>query len=229
MKRLILYSFLFSITLSSCHFGNGKRIRGNGNIKSETRNAGQFSKIDVGGNIDVYVKQDSVSAVRIEADENLLEYIHITVDDGTLDIRNEEGYNLSSVKGIKVYVSGPSFRYLEASGACNILSENQIDNYEKIGIHLTGASNAVLEINSPKIEVELTGASYITLKGKCKTLSLDGSGASGFKCFELMAEEVSIELSGASNAEVFASMKLDADISGAADIKYKGNATVSQH
>jgi Putative auto-transporter adhesin, head GIN domain len=227
MKRLILISFLFSITLMSCRFG-GERIDGNGNRKTETRATGQFNSIDVSGDIEVYVKQDSVTSVSIETDENLLEYVHITTDDGILDIREEDGFNLRSEKGVKVYVSAPVFKHFEASGACGIFSGNKITNSKKIGIQLTGASNAILEINSPVVDAGLTGASHITLKGETKTLSVDGTGASGFKCFDLMAEEVKVELTGASHAEIFASVKLDVDASGASDVRYKGNATVTQ-
>ena len=35
-------------------------------------------------------------------------------------------------------------------------------------------------------------------------------------------------MSGAGDAEVFASVKLDVEVSGASDVKYKGNAAVSQ-
>ena len=59
-------------------------------------------------------------------------------------------------------------------------------------------------------------------------MKVDGSGSSHFRCFDLMAEIVSVDISGAGDAEVFASVKLDVDVSGAGSVKYKGNATVSQ-
>jgi hypothetical protein len=228
MNRIFLAAALFTITFTSCHFGSGKRISGNGVVKSETRSVGSFNSIDVSGSIDVYVKQDSIASVRIEADENLLEYVHINVDGGTLEIQEENGFNLESTKGIKVYVSGPSLNHFEASGACGIYSENKISDSSEIGIHASGASSIKMELDAPKVKAELTGASHAGLNGKTKTFSADASGASGIKCFELMAEETDVEVSGASHAEVFASLKLDAHASGASSVKYKGNATVTQ-
>ena len=39
-----------------------------------------------------------------------------------------------------------------------------------------------------------------------------------------------MDISGAGSAEVYASVKLDAEVSGAGTVRYKGNATnVSQH
>jgi Putative auto-transporter adhesin, head GIN domain len=228
MNRIFLATAFSTIAFTSCHFGSGKRISGNGVVKSEIRSVGSFNSVDVSGNIDVYVKQDSVASVRIEADENLLEYVHITVDDGTLEIEEESGYDLRSNKGIKVYVSGPSFKNFEASGACGIYSENKISNSNEISVSATGASSIKMELIAPKVKAESTGASHVTLNGETKTFDADASGASGIKCFDLLTEEAEVEISGASHAEVFASVKLDLHASGASTIKYKGNATVTQ-
>lgn len=228
MKRFIILSFLFSILLSSCHFIGGKRIRGNGKITTQSRPATGFTGVDVSGGIDVYVKQDSVASVKIEADENLLEYVQVTVDDGTLEIREERGFNLRSTNGIKVYVSGPLFKHFEASGACDIYSENKISSNSEIGLNATGASSIKMELNAPVVNADLSGASRINLRGETKNFKADGSGASDIKCFDLLTEEAHVEVSGASDAEVFASVKLDLHASGASSIRYKGNATVNQ-
>jgi hypothetical protein len=212
----------------SCRFVSGKRINGNGAVKSEARSVAAFNSVDVSGNIEVYVKQDSVVSVRIEADENLLTYVHINADNGTLEIKEEDGFNLQSSKGIKVFVSGQSFKRFEASGACDIYSENKISSNNEISLTATGASRIKMELHTPKVRTELSGASHVELSGETKIFSADGSGASGLKCFELMAEETDVEISGASHAEVFASVKLDLHASGASTVKYKGNATVTQ-
>jgi hypothetical protein len=47
------------------------------------------------------VKQDSVASVRVETDANLLEYVHIIVEGGELEIKEERGFDLQSTKGIK--------------------------------------------------------------------------------------------------------------------------------
>jgi len=40
----------------------------------------------------------------------------------------------------------------------------------------------------------------------------------------MKAENTKVDISGAGSAEVYASVKLDAEVSGAGSIKYKGNA-----
>ena len=204
------------------------KVRGNGTIKTENRTAGTFTGVDVGGNFDLYVKQDSTRSVRIEADENLMQYIEVKMDGDKLVVQPKDGYNLSGSKQIKVYVSSPVLNKLEASGACDIIGENKITSTETMYIDLSGASDVKLELKAPKVETTSSGAGSISLKGETKDFSVDGSGSTDINCFELMAENTTVELSGAGDAQVFASVKLDVQVSGAADVKYKGNATVNQ-
>jgi Putative auto-transporter adhesin, head GIN domain len=228
MKRLFLIALLSVSIFTSCHHLMKDKVRGNGTIKIENRTAGTFTGVDVGGNIDLYVKQDSTRSIRVEADENLMEYIEVKMEGDQVLIQPKEGYNLSGSKAIKVYVSSPVFKKLEASGACDIIGENKIIAAEDFYIDLSGSSDIKLELKAPKVSAESSGAGSISLKGETKDFSVDGSGSTDIHCFELLAENASVELSGAGDAQVYASVKLDVQVSGAADVKYKGNAVVTK-
>ncbi len=228
MKLLLVLSILAIVIFSSCRYAFAKRIHGNGTIKTETRPAGQFNSIDVSGSIDVYARQDSVSGIKVEADENLLEYIQVIDDGDVLHIHTERGFNLDETKRIKVYVSSPVYKSFEASGACNIYSENKITSTEILEFDLSGSSDVKMELNAPQIDADLSGACNIELKGETKDFKVDGSGSTGISSMGLLAENVDVGISGAGGAEVYASVKLNVDVSGAGTVKYKGNATVSQ-
>jgi hypothetical protein len=228
MNRLLIIACSF-IFLSSCHFlHGGERVKGNGNIKKEQRTAGVFNSVEVSGDIDLYVKQDSARSINIETDENLLPYIEVRNDGDHLIISPKEGYNPDPSQAIKVYVSSPVFKELEASGASKIVGENMITSGDAVTIQLSGASDAGLELKSPKVSVDLSGASTMTLKGETKDLVAGASGASHIRGFDMLSENADVDVSGASNAEVFASVKLNAKASGASDVRYKGNAAVTQ-
>ncbi len=224
MKRFFAFIFFIPVIIMSCHLGQD-RIKGNGSIKTETRATATFSSVDVNGNIDLYVKQDATTSVRVVADDNLMEYIITTTAGDRLIIEPKDGVNLSGSKEIKVYVSSPVFNKLEASGACSIIGETIITATDRIDIVVTGASDARLELKAPVISADMTGASNVILNGATKEITLHGSGASGAKCFGLLSERAHVEMSGASNAEVFASVSLDANASGASDIRYRGIAS----
>lgn len=229
MKKLFLFSLLVILTFCSCNIIGGERIRGNGDIKTENRDEHGFQGIEIRGAIKVFVKQDSAYSVKVETDANLLPHVETYLQKNTLVIRPESGHNLRPSSSIKVYVSGPGFRHIEVSGASSIHSETRITSTDEFYIDISGASTADLDLRSPKVGVEMTGASTATLTGETKDLSVDGTGASKAKCYGLLAENVNAELSGASGAEVFASVKLDASASGASHIRYKGSAEVTQN
>lgn len=228
MKRIVVLSLFASVIFSSCYNLFGKRIRGNGIIKTETRSVTGYNSIDVSGAIDVYVKQDSAQSIKIETDENLMAYIVVREEGGVLKIYPKDNSNLRPTGTIKVYVSGSNFRRFGASGACDYYSENKITNAESIAIDLSGSCDAMLELNSPKITAGVTGAGKLTLKGETKELHVDGTGSSNFKCMDMMAETVYVDITGAGDAEVYASVKLDVSVSGAGSVRYKGNASVNQ-
>lgn len=198
-------------------------------MKTETRSVTGYNSIDVSGDIDVYVKEDSVQSVKIETDENLVDYIVTRTEGSTLKIYPRDNSNLRPTHSIKVYVSGNNFKRFEASGACDYYSENKITNTESITLDLSGSCDATMELNAPKITASVSGAGKLILKGETKDLSLDASGSGDFKCFDMKAENVNVDITGAGDAEVFASMKLDARVSGAGTVKYKGNAAVNEN
>ena len=229
MRSIFIIAVSSLLLFSSCREIFAKRIRGNGNITTQARSAGQFNSVDVSGSIDVYVKQDSSSSIKVEADENLQQYIE-TIDDGNvLRIKTEEGYNLRSSRQIKVYVSSAVFKRFEASGACDIFSEGKISSSFDIDLGLSGSCEVTMDINAPKISADVSGACTVKLKGETKDFKLQGSGSTDVKCFDLIAENVDLDISGAGDAEVYASGKLSGSISGAADVHYKGAAQTDIH
>ncbi len=230
MKKLFLLSFLGLLIFSSCDYMDGKRVKGNGNVVTRDRNTtGKFHSVDVSGALSVYVKQDSGQSVRVEADENLQELIEIHEEGGTLHISPRDNFNLDpSNNAIKIFVTAPQFRSLEVTGASNIYSENRLTSSETLDIQLTGASEARLDVKAPRVNAGMTGASHITLSGETKDLDIEGAGASGIKSFDLKTENTRLDIAGACSAEVFASVKLDVEASGASEVEYKGTPAITQ-
>jgi hypothetical protein len=222
--------FLFSALLlfSSCR-EFGKRIKGNGNVTSQERALSGFTAIDVSSSIDVYVRQDSSAAkIRVETDDNIQQYITTTEGGGVLYIDIKKNYNPKPTKGIKVYVSGPEFRKFVASGDCDIVSENQLSSQGSVDIHLSGACDANLQLKAPRIIAGLTGAGTLTLKGQTRDLEMKGTGSSTLHCFDMLSENATVHITGAGDAEVSASVKLDVHVTGSGSVKYRGSPAVSQ-
>lgn len=227
MKALAISLFALALVLNACDIARD-RVRGNGEIKEESRNETGFNKVEVSGAIRVYARQDSSWAVKVVTDANLLTHVDTYVEGQTLVIRPEEGYNLDPSSSVKVYISSPSYTDFDISGASEVNTENRISDNRSITLGLSGASKAELDLKSPLIRVELSGASVVRLRGETRDLDIDAAGASKALCYNLPSENASVDLSGACSAEVMASVQLKADASGASHIRYKGTPQVNQ-
>jgi len=225
MKKIALFSLI--IFVGGCREIAGERVRGSGHIITENRTASGFSSIDVSGAIDVYIKQDPTTSVKVEADDNILQYIEVHTDGSTLEIHTEDNIRLKPSHKIKVYVSNSEYKDLQVGGASSIRSENEITSADALNVDIGGASEGILEVNAPKVSVNVSGASKANIKGKTKDFEGGASGASEIRGFDLLTENADVDASGASNIEVYASVKIAGQASGASSVNYKGNAQAS--
>jgi hypothetical protein len=225
MRKYLFIVAALLFVISSCRYMRGKRVHGNGNIKTEEHSVSSFKNLDVSSTVNVYVSQGDVKPIRIEGDENLLPYIEVEQDGDEIVIKNREGYNLEGSDELKVYVTAPSFHKISLSGAGDIIAENKISNPDDIEINLSGAGDIKMEVDAPKITADISGVGSLFLKGQTKDVDMGISGAGSAHCYELLSENTKIDISGVGSAEVYASVKLDAHVSGAGSVNYKGNAT----
>ena len=224
MKKIALFSLIILVFASGCREIAGRRVKGSGHVITEDRTASGFNNVDISGAIDVYVKQDSATSVKVEADDNILEYIQVHVEGLTLEIYTENNIRLRPSNKIKVYISNSQYKELQISGASSLHTENEITSTDAIDVSLSGASEGRLELNAPKVSVNLTGASNASIKGKTKDFEGSASGASKIRGFDLLSENANVDASGASHIEIYASVKIDGEASGASSVNYKGNA-----
>jgi hypothetical protein len=227
MKQLFLLAFIAFIGLSSCRF-MGKRIHGNGNIKTVERSVSPFSEVEASGDIKLFVSQGDLKPVKIEGDENILSYIEVTQEGDLIKIETKPGINLIPSGDLNVYVSSPNYKSIEVSGTSDIVGQTKITSPDELNLEASGAGDIQMEVDAPKITTGISGTGSIKLKGQAKDLDIDLSGAGHAYCYDLLTENTKVQISGAGSAQVYASVKLNADVSGAGNISYKGNASVSQ-
>jgi hypothetical protein len=226
--RFLLLAFFSVGILSSCGYVMGERAYGDGNIITKDAHVGSFNSIDVSSALEVHISQGNTNQVQIKTDQNLLDLIEVFTDGNTLVARVRQGYNLEPSGRIVIQITAPEYKSIQVSGASKIIADNTISGSD---LHLgaSGASQISMEVNGGKISSDLSGASSLSLKGQATDFDLEASGASHSKCYELVAENAMIDLSGASSAEITANKHLRADASGASHVRYKGDASVNSN
>ncbi len=227
MRNIYLLTFLAFAGLVSCRF-MGKRVHGNGVIKTIERPVSSFQEVEANGDIKLLVSQGDLKSVRIEGDENILSYIEVIQEGEKITIQPKNGFNLMPSNDLNVYVSSPKYRSIEVSGSSDIIGQNKITNTEELSLGASGAGDIKMEVDAPKVSAGNSGSGSVSLKGQAKDLNIELSGAGHAYCYDLLTENTTVEISGAGSAQVYASVNLKAEVSGAGTINYKGNASVSQ-
>jgi hypothetical protein len=227
MRKLYFLLFITFLALASCRF-LGKRIHGNGVITSVEKTVSPFKQVDANGDIKLIVTQGDLKPVKIEGDENILSYIEVIQEGDRITIQTKPGINLIPSGDLNVYVTSPTYKSIEVSGSSDIIGQNKITSTDELSLQASGAGDIKMEVDAPKISAGISGSGSVNLKGQAKDFNVDLTGAGHAYCYDLLTENTTVQISGAGSAQVYASVKLKADVSGAGNINYKGNASVSQ-
>ena len=130
-------------------------------------------------------------------------------------------------KNFRAVVEIPHIEYIKASGASDISLNGRFEG-DICKIDLNGASEIKhFDYYGNTIELDLDGASDCSMSGEGSHVKISGSGASDIKMLNFTTETLDINLSGSSDAEITINERATGKLSGASDLKYRGNADVS--
>jgi len=220
---LFLSAFSSLIYLTSC--SKFHTIDGNGNVTTESRTLSNFSKVKSEGSFEVYIAQDSVQSVTVEAESNLLPYIETDVSGSTLLIRIREHRNIDNHEPIKIYIKSPLVDDINLSGSGSIDCDSMITS--DLDIHLSGSGDMNLIAVSNKIDATISGSGKIKMSGTASETDFNIDGSGNINAYDLLQDTCFADISGSGNMYVNVSDFLDVKISGSGNVHYIGNPIVN--
>lgn len=232
MKKLILLFAVAGVLLFSDSCGVNV-LKGEGKKGTVSRSVGTFNAIDVAisSDVKVTVADGAIPRVELVGYENVMKHIKTEVKDGILHITFDldDTWQIDD-EDVEVVVTVPSLSAFSLSGSPDAEIYGNLKGAE-FKLDVSGASSVMIDnINTEKLLVDMSGASELNIKGGVvKIANYDISGAGKIEAFPLQTEETNASFSGAAEGEVSVSKKLDAGISGAGSIKYKGTPEVVKH
>ncbi len=185
-----------------------------------------FSSIEAGDAFNIEITQDENFYVAVSGDDRDLDDLEVRVKNDKLiiDIDNLFRRRIRNNKGIRIKITMPKLTELDISGATTVIADGfETDDLE---IDLGGSASLTMDVKAENMEVELSGSSDLDLTGSGERIVIDMSGASSLSAYDFDAQDMEIETSGASSAEVSVSDELDTNSSGASSIHYKGTPTL---
>ena len=207
----------FSSLLAGCYMVGEV---GNGNVVKQTREVSSFNSISVSGAYHVILSQGSKQSVIVEADENLQPLIKTEVKGNELIIENKR--SISHSHSMNVYLTVTDLKKIDLSGAVD-LETNGTLKADELSIDESGASDTKMDISVTKLDLDCSGGSKLRFSGTASRVKMDISGAVDIFAYDLATENFNLEISGAGKAEINVSKELNASISGAGSVRYKGS------
>ena len=206
---------------------NGKRIVGNGIITEKIFEVADFSAVmlDVPADVD-YTVSDTPS-LRVRVDENLLEYLTVSVEDGMLRI-GSVNRQLRNFKKLEIEMSSSSLEFLKCNGAVDFVSDGRISG-ETFVLEVNGAADVELpglDVRTADFKVNGAGDIEVGL-ANAESVSLNISGAGDAK-ISGKTESVSIQINGTGDVDLtqLDYDRLDKSINGMGSVKTPRKSTL---
>jgi hypothetical protein len=178
-------------------------IEGNGIIKTERRNVPNYTSLIIEGPFEVSVDTKGEPMIRITTDENLISHVLTEAEGNMLKIYAHAGFETNST--LKIEVHNKNLSKIVATDRANV----DIDN-----------------LNAPRFEVSAADETDINLSGKATEFEAYLSDHARLKASHLQTKNAKIVQMGNSHAEVYASQRLDLDVTDAAKLFYYGKPAI---
>jgi hypothetical protein len=222
--KTMKYLFLFSLVILVG--ANSTVIAGNSD-KTETREVRDFNAIKVSTGIDLYLKMGDTEAVKIVADDDIIDRLVTEVKDGTLRIYMKRGdwFDWGGNKTRKAYVTVKEIVAVDASSGSDVKTENTLEG-ESLKINASSGSDVNMDLYFKNVSLNTSSGSDARLSGKVKTFEAEASSGSDIKAQELESKICKVRVSSGSDATVSVSDELYAKASSGGDVRYYGNPTI---
>ncbi len=198
---------------------------GNGVPKLSNRDVTGFHEISVNGSMTVDITGGEPQRVTIRGDENLVALVHAELHGDTLAIWTEG--NIQPTQPIVVTIRAPDLHGVDVQGSGKVSVK-----------HITGSDFAVASSGSATISLDdmtlskglsvaASGSGHIVAKGHASDVSIASKGSADVDTLGIVANNVSLDVSGSGDFKVHASGQLSIGASGSARIAYRGAPKLS--
>jgi len=154
------FSWLFAISLlivlftsAFCSFDH---IKGSGRVVSKDYPIEHFKALEVSGYFDVELNQTGKESLKIEADDNLMQYIETKVENETLQIRIKDHIEIGRSKKMKIHLSFADLHKIEVSGAATLHALSAVREKD-MKIEISGAADLNMDFFTESLHIEESG------------------------------------------------------------------------
>jgi hypothetical protein len=197
-------------------------------MASETREARDFSEVELKGFGTLHLTQGETETLRLEGDEETLAQITTEVKNDRLIVDYKRKFLTGwRTKQLDVYVTFKELRKarLSGSGAIRAASVQTFD----LALELSGSGKLHIErLTALRLLLDISGSGEATLGGVVEGQRLRVSGSGEYDAAQLACDEADIDISGSGTVVLRVEKQLRVKISGSGKIDYIGAPQIEQ-
>lgn len=227
----------------------GCTTTGPGSVVSEEKDLTDFTYVEVEGTFEVEITQSDSFSITISADSSFFDYVAVTKAGETLRIYLNPRHTFTDftlqARTLKAKITMPNLYGLELSGASKATVSGFKSSHDfsldisgasslamdditvgDVELAISGASQITGSINASDTIFEISGATKVDLEGSANNIILNASGASKVNLADFLLRNAKVRLSGATEATLNVSGRLDSVLSDASRLYFRGNPTM---
>jgi hypothetical protein len=235
-----------TLLLSACGIGFGRAVRGSGDVIEETRSVSGVSGVDLATIGELIIAVGDTESLRIEAEDNLLEYLETEVRGGTLIIETRDNVNLRNTEPVMYYLTVRDLDTIEISSSGDILAPDleaerfsiTIDSSgdlemgdleaDTLNVRISSSGDVRMgTLNASSLDVDINSSGSLDIAGgEVKTQDITISSSGRYTAQDMASDEAEVRLSSSGSATIWVRDRLRANLSSSGDLRYRGNPTV---
>jgi len=211
-----------SLSVNAQSWWNSKRVKGNGNVTTETRKTSDYEGVSVGGSFDVKLIKGKEGKITLKGEENILKYIITEVKNGTLKVKYKKGVNIRTTRKLTVTIPYRDIEKVALAGSGDITSTGII-KATKLYLSIAGSGNMDVSVDSRDVKTSIAGSGNIKVSGNATELKCTIAGSGNINAYGLKTSTTTAKVAGSGNIKTTVSDEINARVSGSGNIYYKGN------
>jgi hypothetical protein len=179
---------------------------------TEARIVEPFTGIDIAGNIELEIVQDTLNSLVIKTAPSIMSNIRTEVENGVLKIYTNK-FHIN--RDVKALVSARVLNSIRASGVSRVRTDGKI-NTDRLILDISGASSVKMKtVVSQDLILNVAGLSNVELEGVAYSIKSNTSGTTHLDVSELVVKNGNFSASGTSQIDANVSDSLIVNVSGA--------------
>ena len=224
-RLYIILTLLGLLILSSCSIDT-IRVNADDFVTSRDVNITDYSSVEIANGFTAYITfSDTEESIKVEANENLHDYIIATKKNNRLVIRVKNNLRIKGKETLNVYITTKSINSFIATADSQIYLENALIE-DDVEIKITADSFFSGQVDIDYLDLKATADVNVDLFGSVNILKANLSADAKLSGYDLKIEDLKIKMAADCNANVTVTKTIDIEAVADCTLRYKGNATI---